>query len=243
MSHLASSREGSRRPPIKLMPASVLLSSRARHSQLTPVAGFPRPKAIQRFLKRAMDIAGATLLLLLTAPLIVVCALLVRLQDGGPAIHRRRVIGKDRLFNAFKLRTMRPDADEVLSRDPLLRKRFEVNFKLKDDPRVTRIGGFLRRTSLDELPQLWNVLCGDMSLVGPRMISPPELARYGGAAWIFQLMKPGLTGYWQVEGWHAGSYQDRVAMDQWYVAHWSFLTDFKILCKTPLRVLRRSASH
>lgn len=190
-----------------------------------------------------MDIAGAALLLLLTAPLITLCALLVWLQDRGPAIHRRRVIGKDRQFDAFKLRTMRPDADEVLSRDPLLRKRFEVNFKLKDDPRVTRIGAFLRRTSLDELPQFWNVLRGEMSLVGPRMISPPERARYGNASWIFEVMKPGLTGYWQVEGSEAGKYQDRVAMDQWYLAHWSLLTDLRILCKTPLRVLRRSAGY
>lgn len=225
------------------MPASVPLQSRACNTQPTPVTDFAPRKHIQLLLKRAVDIIGAALLLLLTAPLIAVCALLVRLQDRGTAIHRRRVIGKNRQFDAFKLRTMRPDADEVLSRDPLLRSRFEVNFKLKDDPRVTRIGAFLRRTSLDELPQLWNVLCGEMSLVGPRMISPPELVRYGNAARIFQVMKPGLTGYWQVERRQAGSYQDRVAMDQWYVANWSFLMDLKILCKTPLRVLRRSREY
>ncbi|HKW76834.1 MAG TPA: sugar transferase [Terriglobales bacterium] len=189
-------------------------------------------------MKGAVDIIGSALLLLLTAPLIAICGLLVRLQDGGPAIHRRRVIGRYGEFDAFKLRTMRPDADEVLTRDPWLRQRFEINFKLKDDPRVTRFGAFLRRSCLDELPQLWNVLRGEMSLVGPRMISTQELARYGDASWIFKVMKPGLTGHWQVNGWAAVEYEQRVAMDRWYVENWSLLTDLTILFKTPLRVLR-----
>lgn len=224
------------------MLASVPQQSRPHNSQ-RPVSDFARRKPIQLFLKRAVDIAGAALLLLLTAPLIAICGLLIRLQDGGPAIHRRRVIGRDGEFNAFKLRTMRPDADEVLSRDPLLRKRFEVHFKLKDDPRVTPIGAFLRRTSLDELPQLWNVLSGQMSLVGPRMISPPERARYGEAAWIFAVTKPGLTGYWQVEGQNGAGYERRVAMDRWYIENWSLLMDLKLLCKTPFRVLRRAREN
>ncbi len=185
-----------------------------------------------------MDVIGSIFLLLLSSPLIGICGLLVRLQDGGPAIHRRRVIGKAGEFDALKLRTMRSDADEVLARDPLLRKLFEINFKLKDDPRITPLGRLLRRTSLDELPQLWNVLKGEMSLVGPRMISPQELARYGDAAWIFGALKPGLTGYWQVEGRHGVSYEERVAMDWSYVENWSLLNDVKILCKTPWRVLR-----
>jgi lipopolysaccharide/colanic/teichoic acid biosynthesis glycosyltransferase len=135
---------------------------------------------------------------------------------------------------------MRTDADELLSRDTDLRRQFEVNFKLKDDPRVTTVGEALRRTGLDELPQLWNVLKGEMSLVGPRMITPIELKKYGDAGWIFAAMKPGLTGHWQVSGDQQTGYDRRVNMDLFYVENWSLLFDLKILIKTPMRVLRGS---
>ncbi|MGZ4856426.1 MAG: sugar transferase, partial [Candidatus Angelobacter sp.] len=142
--------------------------------------------------------------------------------------------------DAFKLRTMRADADEMLRRDADLRRQFEVNFKLKEDPRVTSIGTALRRTGLDELPQLWNVLTGEMSLVGPRMITPRELKKYGDAGWIFSEMKPGLTGYWQTSGVQLAGYDRRIEMDLFYVENWSILFDLKILIKTPARVLRGS---
>jgi len=192
----------------------------------------------ERLCKRAMDVGGAALGLVLCAPVIGVLALLVKVQDAGPAIYRRRVIGLAGEFDAFKLRTMRVDADDILSRDTALRERFQVNFKLKDDPRVTRLGRFLRRWSLDELPQLWNVVKGEMSLVGPRMISPAEHEKYGDAAWIFSARKPGLTGYWQVDGKKDCSYAERVAMDVDYVERGSLLWDMKILLMTPVRVLR-----
>jgi undecaprenyl-phosphate galactose phosphotransferase len=130
------------------------------------------------------------------------------------------------------------DADELLRTDPQLRKNFELNFKLRDDPRITPIGSVIRKVSFDELPQLFNVLKGEMSLVGPRMITPPELERYGDAAWIFKLMKPGLTGYWQTEGRQNVSYAERVEMDLFYVKNWSLLFDLKILINTPMKVLR-----
>jgi len=130
------------------------------------------------------------------------------------------------------------DADEVLQRDLSLREEFSLNFKLKNDPRITAAGALIRRWSVDELPQLWNVLRGQMTLVGPRMISPAELEKFGDAAWIFQQMKPGLTGYWQVSGKKEGSYEDRVKMELWYAEHRSFALDLMILWKTPLRVLR-----
>jgi lipopolysaccharide/colanic/teichoic acid biosynthesis glycosyltransferase len=196
-----------------------------------------------RGLKRAMDVAGATFLLILTAPVIATLALLVKLQDGGPVIHRRRVVGPEGEFDAFKLRSMRVDADEILRRDPALRREFEVNFKLKDDPRVTAVGTFMRRTSLDELPQLWNVLTGEMSLVGPRMITPAELKKFGEAGWIFRCVKPGLTGYWQIQGRQEISYENRVAMDLFYVQNWTLALDLKILVKTPLRVLRGAGAY
>lgn len=179
-------------------------------------------------------------MLLLSAPLIGLLALRIKLHDGGPALFRRRVVGPKGEFDAFKLRTMQVDADEALQRDDRLRREFEVNFKLKHDPRVTRVGAALRRRGLDELPQLWNVIKGQMSLVGPRMITPAELQRYREAGWIFGLMKPGVTGYWQVQGDPEAGYDGRIAMDLFYAENWSLLFDLKILIRTPARVLRGS---
>lgn len=193
-----------------------------------------------RTLKRSVDLVGGSILLLLSCPLVVILALRIKLNDGGPAFFRRCVVGPRGEFDAFKLRTMRVDADEVLQRDALLQRRFEVNFKLKDDPRITSVGAKLRRSGLDELPQLWNVLKGEMSLVGPRMITPMELKKYGEASWIFSEMKPGLTGYWQTSGDQQAGYARRVEMDLFYVENWSLWFDLKILIKTPARVLRGS---
>lgn len=191
-----------------------------------------------RALKRAIDLIGALLLLLVSAPVVFVLALRIKSHDGGPAFFRRRVVGPKCEFDAFKLRTMRVDADEILRQDVLLRRQFEVNFKLKDDPRITSVGAKLRSSGLDELPQLWNVLKGEMSLVGPRMITPIELKKYGDAGWIFSEMKPGLTGYWQTSGDQQAGYDRRIEMDLYYVENWSLLLDLKILIKTPARVLR-----
>ena len=211
----------------------------SRREQLTRSQPLPLTRW-NRTLKRSIDLAGASLLLALSAPLVCILALRIKLHDGGPALFRRRVVGPKGQFDAFKLRTMRADADEMLRRDADLRRQFEVNFKLKEDPRVTSIGTALRRTGLDELPQLWNVLKGDMSLVGPRMITPIELKKYGEAGWIFAAMKPGLTGYWQVNGDQQAGYDRRINMDLFYVENWSLLFDLKILIKTPARVLRGS---
>jgi lipopolysaccharide/colanic/teichoic acid biosynthesis glycosyltransferase len=194
----------------------------------------------QRALKRSMDVAGGIVLLTLAAPLMGLLALRIKLHDGGPALFRRRVVGPKGEFDAFKLRTMCVDADEVLRRDDRLRREFEVNFKLQHDPRITPVGATLRRGGLDELPQLWNVIKGQMSLVGPRMITPAELQRYGDAGWIFSLMQPGVTGYWQVQGDPAAGYDRRIAMDLFYAENWSLMFDLKILIRTPARVLRGS---
>jgi lipopolysaccharide/colanic/teichoic acid biosynthesis glycosyltransferase len=193
-----------------------------------------------RVLKRSVDIVAGSVLLLLSAPLMCVLALLIKLHDSGPAFFRRRVVGLKGEFDAFKLRTMRVDADDVLRGDAALRREFEIHFKLKDDPRVTLIGKTLRRTGLDELPQLWNVLKGQMSLVGPRMITAVELKKYGDAGWVFAAMKPGLTGYWQVNGDQRSGYERRINMDLFYAENWSLLFDLKILIQTPARVLRGS---
>lgn len=190
------------------------------------------------FVRRLMDVCGASVLLALSLPFIAIFGFLIKLQDGGPVFHRRRVVGPEGLFDAFKLRSMRVDADRVLERDARLREEYSLNFKLRDDPRVTRVGAVIRRYSIDELPQVWNVLRGQMSLVGPRMISPAELEKFGNAAWIFSHVKPGLTGYWQIQGSHEGGYEERVRIEMWYVERRSLTLDLAILLKTPLRVLR-----
>jgi lipopolysaccharide/colanic/teichoic acid biosynthesis glycosyltransferase len=205
-----------------------------------------RPSPItgaRRVIKRLWDIGIASVLLVPLSPVIVVLALLIKFQDGGPAFYRRRVVGPRGEFDAFKLRTMTVDADQILESNPVLRREFEIRYKLENDPRVTRIGAVLRKSSLDELPQLWNVLLGEMSMVGPRMITPAELERYGGAGRLFQFVKPGITGYWQIQGRQQVSYEERVEMDVFYVNHWSLWLDFTILIKTPLRVVRGAGAY
>src|SRR2546430_5899420 len=160
--------------------------------------------------KRLMDIGVTLTLLVATAPIVALAALAIAVSSGVPIIHRRRVVGlRGRLFEAFKLRTMVRDADGELQRSPALRTAFEKNYKLDGDPRVTRVGAVLRRWSIDELPQLVNVLRGQMSLVGPRMVVPEELAKYD--AWGEELVRarPGLSGLWQVSGRQALDYQTR----------------------------------
>jgi lipopolysaccharide/colanic/teichoic acid biosynthesis glycosyltransferase len=188
-------------------------------------------------LKRTVDIVGSTFLLLVTAPVFAACAVLIKLEDGGPIIHRRRVVGPHGQFDAFKLRTMRTDADRILETDENLRRAFTQNFKLKSDPRVTRVGAALRKFSLDELPQLFNVLAGQMSLVGPRMITAPELEKYGEHQELLLTVRPGLTGYWQVHGRQEVSYEERVRMDVEYITTWSFRKDVLLLIQTPWRVI------
>ena len=191
-----------------------------------------------RVIKRIIDVCGAALLLLFSSPLILVFACLIKLEDGGPVLFRRKVLGPSGAFDAFKLRSMRVDAEQILEQNAQLRQQFQINFKLKNDPRVTRVGAVMRRFSVDELPQLWNVLRGEMSLVGPRMISPAELEKFGDAGWIFNCVKPGLTGHWQLNGRRELGYEDRVKKELWYTQNRSLGLDLKILLKTPLRVLR-----
>jgi lipopolysaccharide/colanic/teichoic acid biosynthesis glycosyltransferase len=188
-------------------------------------------------LKRVIDALGALALITILSPLLVLVALLVSVCDGAPIIHRRRVIGRAGEFDAFKFRTMRTDADEILKSDPVLRQAFMENFKLKSDPRVTKLGSVLRKYSLDELPQLFNVLFGQMSLVGPRMITAAELDKYGDYRQLLIKMKPGITGYWQVHGRQDVSYAERVRMDVEYVQNWRLRKDLEILMLTPKRVL------
>lgn len=197
-----------------------------------------RSLRLQLCLKRCMDPLVALVLVLLLLPLFVVVGLLVYFEDGVPVIHRRKVIGVAGEFDAFKFRTMRRDADSILASNPTLLAEYQRSFKLVNDPRVTKLGAFLRKVSLDELPQLFNVLLGQMSLVGPRMITAPELEKYGPYRTVLLTSKPGLTGYWQVFGRQAVSYEERIRMDMYYLNNWSLGMDLAILLQTPLKVLK-----
>jgi lipopolysaccharide/colanic/teichoic acid biosynthesis glycosyltransferase len=204
----------------------------------------PRCSWKQAVVKDLIGRPLAALLLVAVSPLLIVLAALVKLTSRGPVFHRRRVVGQyGRTFEALKFRTMVPDADARLQRDPALRAAFGVNHKLTDDPRVTRVGKWIRKTSLDELPQLINVVCGDMWLVGPRMISPEELAKYGGHASKLVSVKPGITGLWQVSGRQDVSYQRRVELDMFYIDHWSIAMDAGIVLKTVWVVISMRGAH
>jgi len=197
--------------------------------------------------KRIFDIAAAAFFGVVLSPLIVVIVLLIRL-GGEPVLFRHKRIGHNgRAFYCLKFRTMVQNAEQVLRdmlRDhPELRDEWTTNHKLRQDPRVTRIGRFLRLTSLDELPQLWNIIQGDMSLVGPRPVVKAELLRYGRKVAHYLAVKPGLTGLWQVKGRSDTTYRRRVAMDTYYVHNQSILFDLRILAATAAAVWRRAGAY
>ena len=197
-----------------------------------------------RAVKLALDYAIALPGLLLIAPLFIFLAILVKLDSPGPVFHRRRVLGQDgRVFDAFKFRTMYVNGDEILARYPRLRRELNKNYKLKCDPRVTRIGMFLRKFSLDELPQLLNVLARDMSLIGPRIIAPDEICKYGQFGQTLMMVMPGLTGLWQVSGRSNTTYDERVALDMKYITEWSMWLDIKILLRTIPAVLKGDGAY
>jgi lipopolysaccharide/colanic/teichoic acid biosynthesis glycosyltransferase len=201
-----------------------------------------RRPAWARTAKRATDVVGAGFGVLALAPLLALVAILVKLQDGGPVLHRRRVVGPRGSFDAFKFRSMRPDADAILDADPSLQNEFQRNFKLQNDHRVTPLGALLRKYSVDELPQLWNVLLGQMSLVGPRMITAEELQKYGDYQHLMLSVKPGLTGYWQVSGRQGIDYSRRVQMDMYYIKNWTLTFDLRILLQTPGAVVKATGA-
>jgi Undecaprenyl-phosphate galactose phosphotransferase WbaP len=193
--------------------------------------------------RRALDIVAAALLLVLMTPLMLIISLLIVMDSPGPIFFTQpRWGGKDRVFNLLKFRSMHVEAERqlesLLASDPVRRQEYETHHKLSDDPRITRIGRLLRKTSLDELPQLWNALMGDMSLIGPRAYMPRELPQVGDAAEIIGLVRPGITGYWQVSGRHATTFQERVAMDVFYVQNVGPVIDFFILLRTGIILVK-----
>jgi undecaprenyl-phosphate galactose phosphotransferase len=212
---------------------------------LTARNNLARP--MPRFLKRLFDIVGSLALLVLLSPLFAYLVWRIRQTGGRPIFSHARIGRYGQAFGCFKFRTMVPDAEDVLrtllESDAAARAEWERDFKLKDDPRITPIGAFLRRTSLDELPQLWNVLKGEMSLVGPRPIIERELERYGDQVGYYLETRPGITGLWQISGRNDTGYENRVALDSWYVRNWSLWYDLVILLKTVRVVLRREGAY
>ena len=205
------------------------------------------PSWLDRASVRANQLAAA-ILLLLFSPLMLVVAVLIWRRDGAPVLFAHYRVGlHGRLFRCLKFRTMLRDAEQrlsdLLAHDAQAREEWARDQKLTNDPRITPVGHFLRRTSLDELPQLFNVLRGEMSLVGPRPITVGELTRYGSVRWHYLAVRPGMTGLWQVSGRNEVSYGERVALDQQYVESRSLRMDLRILVRTVKVVLGRDGAR
>jgi exopolysaccharide biosynthesis polyprenyl glycosylphosphotransferase len=202
-----------------------------------------RLRGLDNVLKMLLDYSIALPSLVCTLPLFILIAVAIRLDSPGPIIYRRRVMGiNGKQFDAYKFRTMHVNGDEILAGQPELQTELAQNHKLKDDPRVTRIGNLLRKLSLDELPQLLNVLKREMSLVGPRIISPAEMEKYDHWGMNLLTIPPGITGLWQVSGRSDISYEERVRLDMHYIRNWNIWLDLQLLIQTiPAVLFRRGA--
>ncbi len=202
-----------------------------------------RLNGIDRVLKLLLDYAFALPSLILMLPLLFVIGVIVKLDSPGPVFHRRKVMGMNgRQFDAFKIRTMHVNGDKILAQYPDLEQQLAQEYKLKDDPRVTSVGRFLRKASLDELPQIFNVLRREMSLVGPRIITPAEMSNYGDWGLNLLTVPPGITGLWQISGRSNLSYEERVQLDMHYIRNWSIWLDLQILWRTiPAVIMGRGA--
>jgi exopolysaccharide biosynthesis polyprenyl glycosylphosphotransferase len=208
---------------------------------------YARPQwsiTLQQFLKRSLDVAVGLAGSLVTLVLTPFLGLLIKLDDGGPIFYRSPYVRQD-CENGYylKFRTMRVDADEILMRDAKLRKQFEEQYKLVKDPRITRVGRFLRKYSLDEFPSFFSILRGDISLVGPRTITRAQQVRYGPLLQKLLSVKPGLTGFWQVMGRQMTSYEEKVQLDMFYIDHWSIWLDLLIVIKTFWAVIRAEGAY
>ncbi|MCA9972031.1 MAG: sugar transferase [Anaerolineales bacterium] len=204
----------------------------------------PQSQRHNALMKAILDYVIVVPALLFIFPLLAMLGIAVWLDSPGPIIYRRRVLGKNgRVFDAFKFRTMYVNGDEILAQHPALRAELERNYKLKSDPRVTRVGKLLRKFSLDELPQLFNIVLQDMSIVGPRIITPDEIIKYGEHGAELKTVMPGLTGLWQVSGRSDTTYNERVHLDMEYIHNWSLWLDVKIILRTVPAVMRGDGAY
>lgn len=205
-------------------------------------------RPVNRWIKTIFDYVLTITGTIAISPILIVIALWIYKDSPGPVIFKHRRIGKNgKEFNCYKFRSMCVDAKEkleqLLKNDPQARAEWEKDFKLKNDPRITKSGAFLRKTSLDELPQIFNVLKGEMSLVGPRPIIRDEMARYGEYIDDYLMVKPGITGMWQVSGKSDIGYKERVQLDSWYVRNWSVWLDAMLLWRTMKIVVQRKGAY
>jgi Undecaprenyl-phosphate galactose phosphotransferase WbaP len=203
---------------------------------------------LQRIIKRSLDIILVVLILVLLFPVLLLIAVLIRLDSPGGAFYSQDRIGHNgRRFKLWKFRTMIADAETVLDKylqaNPQLRSEWDANQKLKNDPRLTRMGCILRKLSLDEIPQLYNILIGDMSLVGPRPFLPEQMQLYGNAYKLYVRVRPGLTGLWQVSGRNSTTFMERSQWDEYYVRQWSIWLDIYILLRTIWVVIRGDGAY
>ena len=201
-----------------------------------------------RIMKRIFDIVATVCGGIFILPFMLIIAIIIYLDSGGPIIYKQKRVGRNgKEFNFYKFRSMVKNADtileEYLNTHEDEKKEWQKNFKLKNDPRVTKIGKIIRKTSIDQLPQLWNVLIGDMSLVGPRPLLPNEVERYSGYIEDYKLVLPGLTGVWQVSGRSDTTFEERVIMDSWYIHNWSVWIDIVYLLKTVLVVVKSKGAY
>ena len=201
-------------------------------------------KLIYIKVKRILDIVISTLGLIILSPVFLLLAIIIKLDSKGPVFFAHIRVGKNgKKFQMYKFRTMCDKAQKMIRKfDPEKKKEFEENYKLKNDPRITRVGKFLRKTSLDELPQIFNILKGDLSIVGPRAIITKELRKYGKNKEKFLSVTPGLTGYWQVNGRSDTTYKQRMEMELYYIDHMSFKLDVKIFFKTFIAVFKKEGA-
>jgi len=205
-------------------------------------------RSYNRHIKFIFDMALTILGTVCISPILFVLAVIIRLDSRGPIIFSHKRVGKNgKIFPCYKFRTMCVNAQEKLNdylrENPQLKEEWERDFKLKDDPRVTKVGKFLRKTSLDELPQIFNVLKGEMSLVGPRPIIKDEVVKYGNYINDYYMVRPGITGMWQVSGRSDTTYEERVAMDSWYVRNWSVWIDVVMLFRTFKTVVKGQGAY
>ena len=212
--------------------------SKSHSTSISPAAA--RGNRLSLAIKRAIDIIGSLALLTLLSPLLLVIAIAIKLDAAGPIFYKRRLIGQGgKPFMVFKFRSMVANAHELLTQDRALLQQYQQDLKIAHDPRVTRVGGILRQTTLDELPQLINVLKGEMSLVGPRMLGDVELASFGEYGDKVLSVKPGMAGLWVASGRHTLPFERRVELEMEYIDRWSLWLDIKILLASVLIVIRR----
>lgn len=203
---------------------------------------------IEIFIKTILDFILAFLGIIILSPVYLYIAYKIKKEDGGKIIYAYDCIGKHgKIFKCYKFRSMIENSQEVLKKyledDIRARSEWETFYKLKNDPRITKIGAKLRKSSMDEFPQFFNVLKGDMSLVGPRQIVKDEIMKFGKYIDLYYSVKPGITGYWQVCGRSEVDYKTRVEMTVWYINNWSLWLDVKILIKTVSVVLKKTGAY